>query len=52
MNYEIIVVGGGHTGCEAALACASKTHKTLLISGNLYNIADKAINKLKGGTTQ
>ena len=26
--YEIIVVGGGHAGCEAAYACAYKGHKT------------------------
>ena len=29
MEYEIIVVGGGHAGCEAALASARKGHKTL-----------------------
>ena len=32
MEYEIIVVGGGHAGCEAALASARKGHKTLLIT--------------------
>ncbi len=49
MNYEIIVVGGGHAGCEAALACARKKHKTLLISGNLENIADMPCNPSIGG---
>ena len=49
MNYEIIVVGGGHAGCEAALACARKNHKTLLISGNLENIADMPCNPSIGG---
>ena len=49
MNYEIIVVGGGHAGCEAALACARKNHKTLLISGNLENIADMPCNPSVGG---
>lgn len=34
MKYEIIVVGGGHAGCEASLAASRKGHKTLLISGN------------------
>ena len=34
MNYEIIVVGGGHAGCEAAIASSRKGHKTLLVSGS------------------
>ena len=38
--YEIIVVGGGHAGCEASLASARKGHKTLLVTGNIKNIAD------------
>ena len=33
--YEIIVVGGGHAGCEAASACATKGHKTLLQAINI-----------------
>ncbi len=49
MNYEIIVVGGGHAGCEAALACARKKHSTLLITGNLKNIADMPCNPSIGG---
>ena len=40
MEYEVIVVGGGHAGCEAALASARLNHKTLLITGNIKNIAD------------
>ena len=52
MNYEIIVVGGGHAGCEAALACARKNHKTLLISGNLDNIADMPCNPSIGGSAK
>ena len=38
MDYEIIVVGGGHAGCESALASARKGHKTLLVTGNIKNI--------------
>ena len=49
MEYEIIVVGGGHAGCEAALASARKNHKTLLITGNINNIADMPCNPSIGG---
>ncbi|MBR4617887.1 MAG: tRNA uridine-5-carboxymethylaminomethyl(34) synthesis enzyme MnmG [Bacilli bacterium] len=49
MKYEIIVVGGGHAGCEAALASARKGHKTLLITGNIKNIADMPCNPSIGG---
>ena len=49
MEYEIIVVGGGHAGCEAALASARKGHKTLLITGNKKNIADMPCNPSIGG---
>ena len=44
MDYEIIVVGGGHAGCEAAMASARKGHKTLLISGRINNIATMPCN--------
>ena len=47
--YEVIVVGGGHAGCEAALATARKGHKTLLITGNIKNIADMPCNPSIGG---
>ena len=49
MKYEIIVVGGGHAGCEAALAASRKGHKTLLITGNIKNIADTPCNPSIGG---
>ena len=49
MEYEIIVVGGGHAGCEASLASARKGHKTLLITGNIKNIADMPCNPSIGG---
>ena len=51
MNYEIIVVGGGHAGCEAALASA-KRHKTLLITGNKNNIATMPCNPSIGGSAK
>ncbi len=50
--YEIIVVGGGHAGCEAAHACATKKHKTLLITSNLKNIADMPCNPHIGGSAK
>ncbi len=49
MDYEIIVVGGGHAGCEAALASARKGHHTLLITSNIKNIADMPCNPSIGG---
>ena len=48
-KYDIIVVGGGHAGCEASLACARKKHKTALITGNIKNIADMPCNPSIGG---
>lgn len=50
--YEIIVVGGGHAGCEAALASARIGHKTLLISSNINNIADMPCNPSIGGSAK
>ena len=50
--YEVIVVGGGHAGCEAALACARKGHKTLLVTGNIKNIADMPCNPSIGGSAK
>ncbi len=52
MKYEIIVVGGGHAGCEASLASARKGHKTLLITGNINNIADMPCNPSIGGSAK
>lgn len=52
MNYEVIIVGGGHAGCEASLACARKGHKTLLITGNINNIADMPCNPSIGGSAK
>ena len=49
MEYDIIVVGGGHAGCEASLASSRLGHKTLLITGNISNIADMPCNPSIGG---
>ena len=50
--YEVIVVGGGHAGCEASLASARKGHKTLLVTGNINNIADMPCNPSIGGSAK
>ena len=49
MEYDIIVVGGGHAGCEASLASARLHNKTLLVTGNIKNIADMPCNPSIGG---
>ena len=50
--YDIIVVGGGHAGCEASYASAKKGHKTLLITSNIKNIADMPCNPHIGGSAK
>ena len=50
--YEVIVVGGGHAGCEACLATSRKGHKTLLVTGNIKNIADMPCNPSIGGSAK
>ena len=52
MNYDVIVVGGGHAGCEASLASARMNHKTLLITSNIKNIADMPCNPHIGGSAK
>lgn len=52
MKYEIIVVGGGHAGCEATLASANKGHKTLLVTGSKDTIAMMPCNPSIGGSAK
>lgn len=47
--YDVIVVGGGHAGSEAAAAAANMGSKTLLITMNLQNIAQMSCNPAMGG---
>ena len=51
-NFEVIVIGAGHAGCEAALACARKNHKTLCLATNLDTVAYLACNPSIGGTAK
>ena len=52
MKYEVIVVGGGHAGCEAVLAVANKGHKTLLVTGSKDTIAMMPCNPSIGGSAK
>ncbi|MCI6266357.1 MAG: tRNA uridine-5-carboxymethylaminomethyl(34) synthesis enzyme MnmG [Erysipelotrichaceae bacterium] len=51
-EYEVIVVGGGHAGCEAALSTARIGHKTLLVTGNINNVATMPCNPSIGGSAK
>lgn len=52
MKYDVIVVGAGHAGCEAALACSRMKKNTLLITINIDNIADMPCNPSIGGSAK
>src|SRR5574344_1230871 len=49
LEYDIVVVGAGHAGCEAAHAAAKLGSKTLLITMNLSTIAQMSCNPAMGG---
>ncbi len=48
-SFDVIVVGAGHAGCEAAAAAANLDSKTLLITMNLQNMAQMSCNPAMGG---
>ena len=51
-QYDLIVVGGGHAGCEAAYAAAQMGCRTLLLTMNLDTIAKMSCNPAIGGTAK
>jgi tRNA uridine 5-carboxymethylaminomethyl modification enzyme len=52
MKFDVIVVGGGHAGCEAANAAAKQGLNTALVTSNINNIADMPCNPSIGGTAK
>jgi tRNA uridine 5-carboxymethylaminomethyl modification enzyme len=48
-SYDVIVVGAGHAGCEAAAAAANMGSKTLLVTMNMQTIAQMSCNPAMGG---
>lgn len=51
-KYDVIVVGAGHAGCEAAVAAASMGSKVLLITMNMQTIAQMSCNPAMGGVAK
>ena len=48
-EYDVIVVGAGHAGCEAAAAAANMGSKVLLVTMNMHTIAQMSCNPAMGG---
>ena len=51
-DYEVIVVGAGHAGLEAAFACAHKGHSTLIVTFNLDKMGNMPCNPSIGGSAK
>ena len=48
-NYDVIVIGGGHAGCEAAAAAARMGAKTCLVTMDMNKIGQMSCNPAIGG---
>ncbi|MCU0338906.1 MAG: tRNA uridine-5-carboxymethylaminomethyl(34) synthesis enzyme MnmG [Spirosomaceae bacterium] len=51
-KYDVIVVGAGHAGCEAAAAAANMGSKVLLVTMNMHTIAQMSCNPAMGGVAK
>ena len=51
-TYDVIVVGAGHAGCEAAVAAANLGSKVLLMTMNMHTIAQMSCNPAMGGVAK
>ena len=52
LNYDVIVVGAGHAGCEAAAAAATMGSRVLLVTMNMNTIAQMSCNPAMGGVAK
>ncbi|MBV6473614.1 MAG: tRNA uridine 5-carboxymethylaminomethyl modification enzyme MnmG [Saprospiraceae bacterium] len=51
-DYDVIVVGAGHAGCEAALAAANRSCRVMLVTMNMQTIAQMSCNPAMGGVAK
>lgn len=49
-EYDVVVVGAGHAGCEAAAAAAKMGSKVLLVTMNMQTIAQNVLQPCNGGS--
>ena len=52
LQYDLIVVGGGHAGCEASSAAARMGLRTLLLTMDMTKLADMSCNPAIGGVAK